>query len=66
MTVNTNELAAQVNALRRRTLAEVGAVNDVVGGEPVVVLWGSDTADALDTTSARLSQALQRLPRDDR
>ncbi len=29
---------------------EAGAINDVVGGEPVVVLWGApDTADPLDT-----------------
>ncbi|MCP3935783.1 MAG: DUF3179 domain-containing protein [Actinomycetia bacterium] len=27
-----------------------GAINDEVGSTPVVVLWGGDTADALDTT----------------
>ena len=30
-------------------ISELGAVNDSVGGVPVVVLWGGDTADALDT-----------------
>ncbi|MEM8925376.1 MAG: DUF3179 domain-containing protein [Actinomycetota bacterium] len=30
------------------TLVEVGAVNDEVAGVPVAVLWGGDTADALD------------------
>ena len=27
------------------------AVNDNVGGTPIVVLWGGDTADALDTST---------------
>ncbi len=30
-------------------LSEVGVVNDAVGGVPVAVFWGGDTADALDT-----------------
>lgn len=30
-------------------ISEVGAVNDSVGGVPVAVFWGGDTADALDT-----------------
>lgn len=29
-------------------IATAGAVNDAIGGHPVVVLWGGDTADALD------------------
>ncbi len=33
-------------------ISEKKAVNDIVGGEPVAVLWGaSDTASALDTSS---------------
>ncbi len=32
------------------TISEERAVNDEVGGVPVAVLWGSDTADALDAT----------------
>jgi thiol-disulfide isomerase/thioredoxin len=39
-------------------LAEVGAVNDEVGGTPVVVLWGGDTADALDTTDITEGEAI--------
>ena len=30
-------------------ISEAGAVNDSVGGVPIVVFWGGDTADALDT-----------------
>lgn len=30
-------------------ISEVGAVNDFVGGVPIAVFWGGDTADALDT-----------------
>ena len=30
-------------------ISEAGAVNDSVGGVPVAVFWGGDTADALDT-----------------
>ena len=33
------------------TISEVGAVNDTVGGADVAVLWGGDTADALDAAS---------------
>lgn len=35
-----------------------GAVNDVVGGEPVVVFWGGNTADALDGSSIADSEAI--------
>ena len=31
------------------TISELGAVNDEVAGRPIAVLWGGDTADALDT-----------------
>ena len=30
-------------------MSEAGAANDSVGGVPVAVFWGGDTADALDT-----------------
>lgn len=30
-------------------ISQAGAVNDTVGGVPVAVFWGGDTADALDT-----------------
>ena len=34
-----------------RLISGVGAVNDVVGDTPIIVLWGAeDTADALDTS----------------
>ena len=32
-------------------ISTAGAVNDYVGGVPVAVFWGGDTADALDTRS---------------
>ena len=34
-------------------LAEVGVVNDSVGGTPITVFWGGDTADALDSRVVR-------------
>lgn len=34
-------------------LAEVGVVNDSVGGIPITVFWGGDTADALDSRVVR-------------
>ncbi|MXZ07168.1 MAG: DUF3179 domain-containing protein [Acidimicrobiia bacterium] len=34
-------------------LAEVKVVNDSVGGVPIAVFWGGDTADALDTRVVR-------------
>lgn len=39
-------------------LSEVGAVNDTVGGVPITVLWGGDTADALDTRVVRDGRAI--------
>lgn len=40
-------------------LAEVGVVNDTVGGEPIAVFWGdSDTADALDEGSIAESRGV--------
>ncbi|MEE9298480.1 MAG: DUF3179 domain-containing protein [Acidimicrobiia bacterium] len=39
-------------------ISPVGAVNDSVGGERIVVLWGGDTADALDGRSIADSQAI--------
>lgn len=39
-------------------LAEVGAVNDSVGGIPITVFWGGDTADALDSRVVRDGRAI--------
>ena len=39
-------------------LSEVGAVNDTVGGVPITVFWGGDTADALDTRVVRDGRAI--------
>jgi hypothetical protein len=39
-------------------LAESVAVNDSVGGVPIAVLWGSDTADALDTADITKGRAI--------
>ncbi len=39
-------------------IAEVGAVNDVVGGQPTVVFWGGTTTDALDRSSIADSQQI--------
>jgi len=40
-------------------ISPVGAVNDVVGDIPIVVLWGAeDTADALDTSSIVEGQSI--------
>lgn len=39
-------------------ISPLGAVNDAVGGESIVVLWGGDTADALDGSSIADSQAV--------
>ena len=39
-------------------LTELGVVNDEVGGVPVAVFWGGDTADALDTGLVREGKAI--------
>lgn len=39
-------------------IAEERAVNDVVGETPVAVLWGGDTADALDSASIAAGDAI--------
>ncbi len=39
-------------------IAEMGAINDDVDGNPVAVFWGSDTADALDATNIADGQAI--------
>jgi hypothetical protein len=39
-------------------LAETGAVNDLIDGTPVVVLWVGDTADALDTADITDGEAI--------
>jgi len=40
----------QTKAYPFRTLVSTPVVNDEVGGEPIVVFWGGDTADALDAS----------------
>lgn len=47
--VLTIERGGESVAYPYATLQEMGAVNDVVGGEPIVVLWVPGTASALDT-----------------
>lgn len=47
LTVNLNGDAV---AYPYETLAEVGVVNDVVGGEPIVIFWQSGTVSPLDST----------------
>jgi hypothetical protein len=39
-------------------LAESAAINDTVAGQDVVVLWGGDTADALDAGDIPLAQGI--------
>lgn len=40
-------------------MAEIRVFNDVVGGEPVVVIWGAaDTADALDANRVEAGRAI--------
>lgn len=39
-------------------ISGVGVVNDVVAGTDVVVFWGGDTADALDSSRIDASQAI--------
>jgi hypothetical protein len=39
-------------------LEPIRAANDVIDGVPVVVLWGGDTADALDSSSIAASRAV--------
>jgi hypothetical protein len=46
--VLTIERGGESVAYPYATLQEMGAVNDVVGGEPIVVLWVPGTASALD------------------
>lgn len=40
------------------SVREAGAINDEVGGTSVAVLWGGDTADALDTTDIADGEAI--------
>ncbi len=39
-------------------ISDLGVVNDVVAGTEVVVFWGGDTADALDSSRIDASQAV--------
>ncbi len=49
--VLTIDLNGEAAAYPYETLAQVGAVNDTVGGEAVVVFWQAGTASALDSGS---------------
>ena len=49
--VLTLDLDGEAVAYPYETLEKVQVVNDVVGGQPIVVLWASGTASALDTES---------------
>jgi hypothetical protein len=46
--VLTVDLGGEAAAYPYEVLAEIGAVNDTVGGELIVVLWQAGTASALD------------------
>jgi hypothetical protein len=39
-------------------ISDKGAVNDVLGDTPVAVLWGGETADALDSSTVAEGQAI--------
>jgi hypothetical protein len=39
-------------------ISEQGAVNDVLGDTPIAVLWGGETADALDSSTVAEGQAI--------
>lgn len=49
--VLTVELGGEAVAYLYETLSAAGAVNDTVGGQPIVVLWQTGTASALDAAS---------------
>jgi hypothetical protein len=49
--VLTVDLDGEAVAYPYETLADAGAVNDTVGGQPIVVLWQAGTASALDAAS---------------
>jgi hypothetical protein len=53
VTIDGNEKAYPFEVL-----AEEPAVNDEVAGEPIVVLWGGETADALDTSQISDGEAI--------
>ena len=52
------ELGGEATAYAFTHLQEVGVVNDVVGGLPVVVLWSPETASALDARSIADAKAV--------
>lgn len=52
------QLGGESAAVPFSVLAEVEVVNTVVGGAPVVVLWGGDTTDALDQSDIARSQVI--------
>jgi hypothetical protein len=49
--VLTVDLSGEAVAYPYELLAEAGAVNDTVGGQPIVILWQAGTASALDAAS---------------
>ncbi len=52
------ELGGEATAYAFTHLQDVGVVNDVVGGLPVVVLWSPETASALDARSIADAKAV--------
>lgn len=49
--VLTIDLNGEAVAYPYETLEQIGAVNDTVGGEEIVILWQAGTVSPLDTTS---------------
>ncbi len=52
------DLGSETKAYPFGVLSDVRVVNDTVGGEPVVVFWGGETADALDQSVIGISDAI--------
>lgn len=51
-------VAAGDKAYPFSVISGTGAINDQIGGTPVAILWGSDTADALDTATIADARAV--------
>ena len=51
-------IAGEDKAFPFSVLARSGVANDTVGGIPIAVFWGSDTADALDSADITEGQAV--------
>ena len=52
------DLGGETKAYPFGTLSDVAVVNDTIGDVPVVVLWGGETADALDQSVIGISEAI--------